>query len=130
MDTKPFGFRDAFLSSEWTPPTTLPAAGQVTPDDDPVMHDVVDLTEQIRAAGDEIEAARRLPPEIAAAMQKAGVFGMSMPRAWGGTELNPLSQFRVIEALAIADGSAGWCAMINCDGGYMTAFLDQDIARA
>ncbi len=30
----------------------------------------------------------------------------------------------------MADGSVAWCAMINCDGGYITAFLDQDVARA
>jgi hypothetical protein len=24
-----------------------------------------------------------------------------------------------IEALAMADGSVGWCAMIGCDGGYI-----------
>lgn len=28
------------------------------------------------------------------------------------------------------DGSVGWCAMINCDGGYVTAFLDEDVGRA
>ena len=57
------------------------------------------------------------------------MFGMPMPRAWGGPELDPLTQFRVIEALAMVDGSVGWCAMIGCDGGYITAFLDQEIAR-
>jgi alkylation response protein AidB-like acyl-CoA dehydrogenase len=30
----------------------------------------------------------------------------------------------------MADGSVGWCAMIGCDSGYITAFLDQDVARA
>jgi alkylation response protein AidB-like acyl-CoA dehydrogenase len=63
-------------------------------------------------------------------MKEAGVFGMAMPRVWGGPELDPLTQFRVIEALAMAEGSVGWCAMIGCDGGYVTAFLDQDVARA
>jgi alkylation response protein AidB-like acyl-CoA dehydrogenase len=29
----------------------------------------------------------------------------------------------------MADGSVGWCAMIGSDGGYVTAFLDQDVAR-
>jgi indole-3-acetate monooxygenase len=128
MDTRPFPLPDAFSLTERAAP--IPAAGQATPDDDPVLHAAVGLAEQIRAAGDEIEDGRRLPREIAAAMRKAGVFGMSMPRAWGGAELDPLSQFRVIEALAMANGSAGWCAMINCDGGYVTAFLDQDIARS
>ena len=55
---------------------------------------------------------------------------MAMTRIWGGPELDPFTQFHVIEALAMADGSVGWCAMIGCDGGYVTAFLDQDVARA
>jgi alkylation response protein AidB-like acyl-CoA dehydrogenase len=63
-------------------------------------------------------------------MKEAGIFGMVMPRAWGGPELDPMTQFRVIEALAIEDGSVGWCAMIGCDPGYISAFLDQDVARA
>jgi alkylation response protein AidB-like acyl-CoA dehydrogenase len=57
------------------------------------------------------------------------VFRMAMPKAWGGPELDLLSQMRVIEALSIADASAGWCAMIGVDGGYMTAYIDQTVAR-
>ena len=110
-------------------PGPTPAAGKATADDSPVLHVAIELAEQITAASDEIEQARRLLPRIAAAMKDAGVFGMAMPRAWGGPELDPLTQFRVIEALAMADGSVGWCAMIGCDGGYVTAFLDQDAAR-
>jgi indole-3-acetate monooxygenase len=87
------------------------------------------LLPQIRAAADEIERGRRLPEQIVTAMREAGVFRMAMPRAWGGPELDAPSQLRVLEALAYADGSVGWCAMINIDGGYMTAFIDQDIAR-
>jgi alkylation response protein AidB-like acyl-CoA dehydrogenase len=104
-------------------------AGEATANDSPVLHAAIWLVEQIRAASDEIERGRRIPPAIAAAMKEAGVFGMAMPRAWGGPELDPLTQFRVIETLAMADGSVGWCAMIGCDGGYITAFLDQDVAR-
>jgi alkylation response protein AidB-like acyl-CoA dehydrogenase len=106
------------------------ATGQATADDSPVLHAAIGLTQQIRAVSDEIERSRRLPQGLAAAMKDAGVFGMAMPRSWGGPELDPLTQFRVIEALAMAEGSVGWCAMIGCDGGYITAFLDQDIARA
>ena len=105
-------------------------AGQATADDSPVLRAAIRLAEQIRPASAEIERGRRLPAGIAAAMKDAGVFGMAMPRAWGGPEVDPLTQFRIIEALAMADGSVGWCAMIGCDGGYMTAFLDQDVGRA
>jgi alkylation response protein AidB-like acyl-CoA dehydrogenase len=62
-------------------------------------------------------------------MKEAGIFRMAMPQEWGGPELNPLMQLRVIEALARADGSVGWCAMINSDGGYFSAFLDDGVAR-
>src|SRR5271169_3694755 len=106
------------------------AAGTAAADDSPILHAAIGLTEQIRAARDEIETGRRIPPSIAAAMEQAGVFGMVMPRAWGGPELDPLTQIRVIEALAMADGSVGWCAMIGCDSGYVSAFLDQDVACA
>jgi indole-3-acetate monooxygenase len=106
------------------------SAGRAAADDSPILHAAIGLAEQIRTASDEIERGRRLPARIAAAMKEAGVFGMAMPRVWGGSELDPLTQFRVIETLAMADASVGWCAMIGCDGGYVTAFLDQDVARA
>jgi indole-3-acetate monooxygenase len=88
-----------------------------------------ELSPKIRAAAHEIEQGRRLPPHLVQEMQRAGVFRMAMPRAWGGPELDFLSQMRVIEALSMADASAGWCAMIGVDGGYMTAYIDQTVAR-
>jgi alkylation response protein AidB-like acyl-CoA dehydrogenase len=120
---------DIFTSERALPDIMTHAAGEATADDPPVLHAAIGLAEQIRATCDEIERGRRIPPGIAAAMKHAGVFGMAMPRIWGGPELDPLTQFRVIESLAMADGSVGWCAMIGCDGGYVTAFLDQDVAR-
>ena len=78
---------------------------------------VRELDPEIRAAANEIELGRRLPLHIVHDMQRAGVFRMSMPRAWGGSELDLPSQLEVIEALSIADASVGWCAMIGTDGG-------------
>jgi len=131
MDTITSLLRPPIVKPKWALPVKMTlAAGEATTDDPPVLHAAIGLAEQIREASNEIERGRRLPPDIAAAMKAAGVFGMAMPRVWGGPELDPLTQFRVIEALAMADGSVGWCAMIGCDGGYVTAFLDQDVARA
>jgi alkylation response protein AidB-like acyl-CoA dehydrogenase len=87
------------------------------------------LAPQIRAAANAIEQGRRLTPAIVQAMKEAGIFRMAHPCAWGGPELSLPSQVRVIEELAYADGSVGWCAMINIDGGYLGAFIDQDVAR-
>jgi alkylation response protein AidB-like acyl-CoA dehydrogenase len=105
------------------------AAGQASPNDPSILHAAIGLVPQIRDAADEIEQTRHLPRSIVEGLKTAGVFGMSMPGAWGGSELDPLTQFRVLETLAMADGSVGWCAMINCDGGYITAFLDDQVGR-
>ncbi len=88
-----------------------------------------ELGPKIRAAAEEIEQGRRLPMHLVRDMQRAGMFRMAMPRTWGGPELDFLTQMRVIEALSMADASAGWCTMIGVDGGYMTAFIDQVVAR-
>jgi len=104
-------------------------AGRAFSDDPPVLHAAIELGAKIRADGDEMERMRRVPPALAQAIKDAGVFGMVLPRSWGAPELDPLTQIRVIEAMAMAEGSAGWCAMIGCDSGYITAFLDEDVAR-
>jgi len=131
MDVRTPLLRATIVKPERAAPIEMThSAGEATADDSPVLHAAIGLAEQIQVASDEIERGRRIPPDIAAAMKDAGVFGMTMPRVWGGPELDPLTQFRVIEALAMIDGSVGWCAMIGCDGGYVTAFLDQDVARA
>ena len=106
------------------------AAAVARPNDSPILHAAIAMAPQIRAMSDEIERGRRLPLAIFEAMKTAGIFGMAMPRSWGGPELDPLTQFRVIETLAMAEGSVGWCAMIGCDSGYMSAFIDQEVARA
>jgi alkylation response protein AidB-like acyl-CoA dehydrogenase len=106
------------------------AAGHAEPTDSPILHSAIAMAPKIHAAREEIERGRRLPQPIIQAMKDAGIFGMAMPVAWGGPELDPLTQFRVLETLAMADGSVGWCAMINCDGGYVTAFLDDGVGRA
>jgi alkylation response protein AidB-like acyl-CoA dehydrogenase len=91
---------------------------------------VLDSVPLIRAEAAASEAAGRLTEPVVQAMRRAGVFGMTMSRELGGPQLTPLEQIEVIEALAAADGSAGWCGMINSDGGYITAFFDRDVARA
>lgn len=108
---------------------------QATPDSPEVrsreyLERVRGLLEPIRAAAPEIEAARQLPPEVAGLMQAAGMFAAAAPKAWGGLELDPVTQIEAIETLAAADASAAWCAMIGCDTGYIGAFLEEMPARA
>jgi len=82
------------------------------------------LTPMIYTCREEIERGRRLPLSLVDALKQAGVFRMTMPPAWGGAELDPVSQLRIVEALLAVDASGGWGVIIGCDSGYFSSFLD------
>src|SRR4030095_9492921 len=65
-----------------------------------------------------------------AQLKAAGVFRMSMPRAWGGPEMTPREQYDVYEILGASDASVAWCVKIGSDSGYYAALLDDSVARA
>src|SRR3974390_882998 len=65
------------------------AAGEGSKDDSPLLHAAIALAPLIRAEREEIERGRRLPPRLAHAMKEAGIFGMTMPLAWGRPDLAP-----------------------------------------
>jgi alkylation response protein AidB-like acyl-CoA dehydrogenase len=76
-----------------------------------------------------MDAQKRLPQRLVNELKDAGVFRMTMPKSWGGAELDPLAQLRIIEKLAEADASVAWCVMVGCDSGFFSGFIDQDVAR-
>ena len=81
-----------------------------------VSKGIRDLLPGIRARRDEIEKARRMPRDLVDQIRKTGVFTLGVPRSVGGQEASPLDLMRAVEAVASADGSAGWCTMIGCSG--------------
>lgn len=87
------------------------------------------LAPGIEQRADEIAALRRLPADLVAQLKSAGIFRMSMPRAWGGPEMTPREQCDVYEILGAADASVAWCAKIGSDSGYYAALLDDSVAR-
>jgi alkylation response protein AidB-like acyl-CoA dehydrogenase len=88
-----------------------------------------DLFGQLDADAGKAEADRRLPRSTVDALKAAHAFRMPMPAAWGGPELPISDMLLVIEELAYADGSAGWCTMIGCDSGFYAAKLEDSVAR-
>ena len=87
------------------------------------------LAAGIRDRAQDIETARRLPGELVEAMVDAGLFRMCVPQALGGGEVHPATLVRAVEAIAYADGSAGWCVMIGATSGVVSAYLAPDVAR-
>ncbi len=78
---------------------------------------------------DEIEAARRLPQDLAERFAREGFYRMCVPEVYGGLELPPAETMRTVEALAQADGSCAWCVFIGATSGAVLALLPPDSAR-
>ena len=78
-----------------------------------ILANAVALEPLLREQAAENERLRRLNPTTAAALRSAGAFRLPMPAAWGGPEIDIVTQTEIVETLSRADGSAGWCAMIG-----------------
>lgn len=88
------------------------------------------FSDMLRARSDEIERERRLPADIAKAFAAAGFYRLCVPESVGGIEADPMTLTQVIETIARADGSAGWCVMIGATTGLCAAYLAPGDARA
>ncbi|MCL4814944.1 MAG: acyl-CoA dehydrogenase family protein, partial [Vicinamibacteraceae bacterium] len=83
----------------------------------------------VRQRRDEIEQARRLPRDLADDLRRTGLFSLTVPRALGGVEATPLDVMRLIETIATADGSTGWCAMVGIGNNVVAGYMPEDGAR-
>jgi indole-3-acetate monooxygenase len=88
-----------------------------------------DLAEVIEAHADDGERLRRLPLPTVKALADAGLMRMCVPEAYGGPEADPVTMVEAIEAVAHADGAAGWCSMIASTTSSMASFLPEETAR-
>jgi alkylation response protein AidB-like acyl-CoA dehydrogenase len=66
----------------------------------------------IEAEAEASERAQHQSDKVIAALRDAGLYSMLLPKALGGGELDFVDAMRIVERLAWADGSAGWCAMV------------------
>lgn len=66
------------------------------------------VAQAVRARAPEAEALRQLPQTTLDELQASGLFGIAVPREWGGSELLPDVWLEVIAEIAAACGSSGW----------------------
>ncbi|MDQ3811639.1 MAG: acyl-CoA dehydrogenase family protein [Chloroflexota bacterium] len=89
-----------------------------------------ELGPRIAGAADWIERERRLPDDLVADMDDAGLFRMLLPASLGGAELDLASYARVVEELARADGSVAWCVGQASGLSAVAAYLEPAVARS
>jgi indole-3-acetate monooxygenase len=96
----------------------------------PLLDRVDDLATEIRRGGTAIRAGGPIPTSVITALQDAGVFAMLLPRSRGGAELSLPEGASVIEAMARADGSTAWVAMIAAGFATIWPRLPEETSRA
>src|SRR6266403_2432718 len=83
---------------------------------------------RILAERDHIEAARRIPEDLARDLAHAGFFRIHLPEVYGGLDLTPMQAMEVFEELAQADASVAWCVW-NGNTHWTAAQLSTETAR-
>jgi alkylation response protein AidB-like acyl-CoA dehydrogenase len=80
---------------------------------DHVLAAVRGLAPTIAGRAADIEAARRVPPDLLDEVARTGAFRLLLPRSYHGIGADLPSALRVYEALAQADASLAWTVMIG-----------------
>jgi alkylation response protein AidB-like acyl-CoA dehydrogenase len=88
---------------------------------------VQELAPSISAQAAEIEAGRRIPPDLIAILRRIGIFRMAAPRSHGGLEFDLRTAGRVIAALSRIEGSVGWIATISAGCSVYASLFSREI---
>ncbi|WP_369857878.1 acyl-CoA dehydrogenase family protein [Candidatus Thalassolituus haligoni] len=79
------------------------------------------LLDEVRQRRHEFESQRYLSQDIVERFRQIGVYRAMVPKALGGDERSPLEFLQMVEAIAAADGSAGWVASFGMNPAYLAA---------
>jgi alkylation response protein AidB-like acyl-CoA dehydrogenase len=86
------------------------------------------LAPGIAALAERIEAERRLPEELLAALFDAGLYRLLLPRTFAGIESDPVTFVETIETVAKADASTAWCLCQAAGCSMVAGFVPQAVA--
>src|SRR5262245_21794003 len=87
------------------------------------------LAPRIRDRAAEIEATRQSPPDLVTELVNARLFKVALPESEGGLGADILTALRVIEEVARADGSTGWCLAMAINTFRASAQLAPEVRR-
>ena len=87
------------------------------------------LAPRIRERADEIEAGRQLPRDLVLEIANAGLFKVALSQAEGGLGADILTTLGVIEEIARADGSTGWCLAMGINSFRQSAQFTPEVRR-
>jgi indole-3-acetate monooxygenase len=87
------------------------------------------LAPRIRERAAEIEAARELPRDVVMEIANARLFKVGVSKDEGGLGADIVTTLQVIEEVARADGSTGWCLAMGINTFRQSAQFAPDVRR-
>ncbi len=84
-----------------------------TPSFEDLKAAVTALAPLAESDADEAESLRRLTDRVVAGMRRTRLYQMLLPKPLGGIELPFVEAMAIVEMLSRAEGSAGWCLMVQ-----------------
>src|SRR5881296_2807285 len=87
------------------------------------------LAPRIREQAAAIEAARQLPADLVMDIANARLFRVALPVAEGGLGADIVTTLHVIEEVARADGSTGWCLAMGINTLRQSAQFAPEVRR-
>ena len=98
-----------------------------------IQSDIVDRARaplpSVASLAVDIDRERRLPSSLLDTLHEARLFRLLLPRSQGALETDPVTFFRVIEAIATADASTAWCLSQAGGCAMAAAYLDPAVAH-
>jgi alkylation response protein AidB-like acyl-CoA dehydrogenase len=91
---------------------------------DPVLSQSAALDRLLSAVRDQREdfsRAQQVSAEVLQLMREAGVYRAMVAKRFGGDEMAPVEFLRLIETIAMVDGSAGWVASFGFSAVYLSS---------
>jgi alkylation response protein AidB-like acyl-CoA dehydrogenase len=107
----------------------MPDTGAIVSESEGPVERIGRIAAAIEKSAAENESLGQLAPEVVDRLHEQRLFRLLLPRAYGGDEVDLVTWFRSLEALAKLDGSTAWCVgqMNGCAA--TASALDPAIAR-
>lgn len=83
------------------------------------------LVPQLTQRGEEIDAQRFVPQDLAEEMAALGFYRLCTPEVLGGLDASPMLLCEICETLATGNGSVAWCIFIGSTSQYLLGALPE-----
>jgi alkylation response protein AidB-like acyl-CoA dehydrogenase len=98
--------------------------------DSALIQAALDLRELIESEANTMEANATMSKPVVDALEKSGLFRLSIPKEIGGLEADVDTVQAVCEAISFADGATGWAFTQNITTGAYLAYIEPEYAKS